>query len=248
MQHIDTIIRQINNDLVPHFEERLRASLAMQEKEWLIEQVIHLSRNAYRAPSAPLPHRPQTGNQERADRLARLRQMALDRTLLLHLVEGYEPYDRARLIQEGYLLPETPAQGTELIGEPHRSPEGNVLLQEAKDVLFGLLFGDESTNTRLDRHQRELLTFAVPRFKAGALDFMQAATQFSAAGTWQDPERVSHDERADNAIFEIEYGEIEGELVGRGIVQALRLINYLEVNEQILYARMIDVEESTLIV
>ena len=69
----------------------------------------------------------------------------------------------------------------------------------------------------------------------------------SAAGTWQDPDSVSNDARADNVIMEVEYGEIEGEGIGHGIVRGLSLINNLEVNEQILYARMINIEQSTLI-
>ncbi len=88
---------------------------------------------------------------------------------------------------------------------------------------------------------------AVPRNKADALDFMRASTEMSAAGTWQDPESVSNDARADNVILEVEYGEIDGELVGAAIVAALSLINNLEINEQVLYARMINVEETTLI-
>lgn len=48
-------------------------------------------------------------------------------------------------------------------------------------------------------------------------------------------------------MVEVEYGEVEGELIGAGIVRTLSLINNLEVNEQILYARMINVEQSTLI-
>jgi hypothetical protein len=92
-----------------------------------------------------------------------------------------------------------------------------------------------------------LLTFALPRFKAAALGFMKAATELSAAGTWQDPASVSNDERADNVVLEVEYGEIAEELVGAGIVRCLGLVNNLEVNEQILYARMINVEQTTLI-
>lgn len=53
-------------------------------------------------------------------------------------------------------------------------------------------------------------------------------------------------ECADNVIMEVEFGEIEGELIGAGIVQTLSLINNLEVTEQILYARMINVEQTTL--
>ena len=48
-------------------------------------------------------------------------------------------------------------------------------------------------------------------------------------------------------LLEVEYGETDGELVGNGIVRALSLINSLEINEQILYARMINVEQTTLI-
>jgi hypothetical protein len=64
---------------------------------------------------------------------------------------------------------------------------------------------------------------------------------------WQDPESVSNDSRADNVVLEVEYGEVPGELIGHGIVMALSLINNLEVNEQILHARMVNVEQSTLI-
>ncbi|MBK6431227.1 hypothetical protein [Candidatus Amarolinea dominans] len=58
---------------------------------------------------------------------------------------------------------------------------------------------------------------------------------------------MSNDARADNVIMEVEYGEIVGEAIGHGIVRGLSLINNLEVNEQILYARMINIEQSTLI-
>ena len=96
--------------------------------------------------------------------------------------------------------------------------------------------------------QQELLTIALPRGKAGSLDFMRASTELAAAGTWQDPDSVSSDERADNVLLEVQFGEIASEQVGAGIVLALSLINNLEVNEQVLYARMINVEETTLIV
>ena len=59
---------------------------------------------------------------------------------------------------------------------------------------------------------------ALPRFKAGALDFMRASTELTAAGTWQDPDSVSNDERADNVLLEVQFGEIADELVGAGIV------------------------------
>ena len=92
-----------------------------------------------------------------------------------------------------------------------------------------------------------MLTLVLPRYKAQCLDFMKATTELNALGTWQDPDSVSNDAQADNVILEVEFGEIEGELIGKGIVTALSLINNLEVNEQILYGRMINIEQSTLI-
>ena len=83
--------------------------------------------------------------------------------------------------------------------------------------------------------------------KSDALDFMKATTELSAAGTWQDPQGAANDLRADNIIMEIEYGEIEGEVIGHGVVLALSLINNLEINEEILYGRMENIEQSTLI-
>lgn len=43
------------------------------------------------------------------------------------------------------------------------------------------------------------------------------------------------------------HAEDPREAIGHGIVRVLALINNLEINEQVLYARMIGVEQSTLI-
>ncbi len=40
---IQHIIRQINKDLVPQFEEKLRLHLQGQSHEWLIEQIVRLT-------------------------------------------------------------------------------------------------------------------------------------------------------------------------------------------------------------
>jgi hypothetical protein len=244
---IEAIIREVTKDLSPQFEERLRAFLATQDREWLVDQIVRLTLDAHSLQDLDRKQQQEAKTRERADRIARLVETRLDADALAQFLEQYEAYDRERLVREGYLLEDAPPKGTELIGDEHRTEAGAELLQLAKDMLFGLLYGDESTGTSLDRAQRELLTFTLPRFKAGALDFMKAATEFSAAGTWQDPASVSNDSRADNVILEVEYGEIDGELVGAGIVRCLSLINNLEVNEQILYARMINVEQTTLI-
>lgn len=183
----------------------------------------------------------------RGERLERLREMQLNRVSLRAFVLRHKASTRERLMAEGFLLGTAPRKGTGLIGAAERTEAGEALLREAKDVLYGLLFGDEGSGTRFRRVERELLTVTIPRGKVGALEFMQAATELAAAGTWQDPESVSNDERAENVIIEVEYGEIQEEWIGDGIVACLRLINNLEVNEQILYARMINIEQSTLV-
>lgn len=245
MATIDDLARSIAHDLSPEFEKRLRDALAQQDRDWLVNELVRLtlSRHGFedlerdRVATALL----------RAERLQRVARLNLDEAAVKRFIGDHDGRDRDRLIAEGYLNADAPEKGTVLLSAEHRSSLGEALLIGAKDVLFGLLFGDSSTGTRLDRVQQELLTLALPRAKAGALDFMRASTELAAAGTWQDPESVSNDERADNVLLEVQFGETADELVGRGIVTALSLINSLEVNEQILYARMINIEETTLI-
>jgi hypothetical protein len=247
MPTIETIVRQINKDLVPQFEEKLRAYLAGQDRDWLIEQIIRLTLDAHSLEEMDRQHIREEETRRRQERSDRVKKLHLDLDRLREFVNRYKAFTRESLIQEKFLLAEAPAKGTELITDEFRSEQGTELLQHAKDMLFGMLFGDETTNTRFQRSQRELLTMTVPRMKADALDFMKATTELSAAGTWQDPREAANDMRADNVVLEIEYGEIEGERIGDGIVTALKLINNLEINEEILYGRMENIEQSTLV-
>jgi hypothetical protein len=247
MLNIEHIVRRINKDLVPQFEEKLRAYLADQDKDWLIEQIVRLTLDAHSLQAMDRKIKQEIVAQNRAERMDRVKALKLDRAKLAEFLKVHEKFSRESLIKDGYMLASAPEKGTDLITENFRTTKGNQMLVNAKDILFVLLFGDSSTQTTFDRHQQELLTLTLPRFKADALDFMKATTELSALGTWQDPDSVSNDQRADNVIFEVEYGEIEGELIGDGVVRCLSLINNLEVNEQILYARMINLEQSTLI-
>jgi hypothetical protein len=247
MLNIEHIVRRINKELVPQFEEKLRAHLADQDKEWLIEQIVRLTLDAHSLQSMDRKIKQEIIARNRAQRLERVKSLEMDRSKLAAFASEHEKTSRESLIKAGFLKANAPEKGTDLINESYRSTRGSELLVYAKDILFTLLFGDASTQTKFDRRQQELLTLTLPRFKAEALDFMKATTELSALGTWQDPDSVSNDQRADNVIFEVEYGEIEGELIGNGIVRCLSLINNLEVNEQILYARMINLEQSTLI-
>ncbi len=245
MGTIDDLARGIARDLSPEFEERLRAELAGRDRQWLIDELVRLTLERHRfqdldgdaASSALL----------REARLKRVRELGLNHAALREFIAGNSEVTQERLIEEHYLRDDVPDKGTALLRAAHRTKRGEERLTHAKDVLFALLFGDASTGTKLLRVQQELLTLTLPRAKAAALDFMRASTELAAAGTWQDPDSVSNDERADNVVLEVQFGETADELVGHGIRAALALINNLEINEQILYARMINVEESSLI-
>jgi hypothetical protein len=244
---IEGIVRRINRNLTPQFEELLRAELAARDREWLIDQIVRLTLDAHSLVEIDRASEVAAKARARAERLERVRTLAVDGLgVAAFLAEG--AVSREDLVAQGHLRDGAPEKGTDAIAAAHRSPAGEALLLHAKDMLFALLFGDASSGTSLDRVQQELLTLAVPRSKASALDFMRASTELAAAGTWQDPSNVSNDERADNVLLEVQYGETADEVVGDAIIRALSLINNLEVNEQVLYARMINVEETTLIV
>lgn len=245
--NIESIVRGINRELVPTFEEKLRAALADKDRDWLVEQVVRLSMDNHALEEADRRQFAEAKAAARRERLDRVRSMTFGTDDLQAFLDEYAGVTRESLIESGHLRPEAPVKGTALLTSADRTEAGEELLTKAKDVLFVLLFGDQSVGCDLARGEQELLTLALPRFKAGALDFMRASTELTAAGTWQDPDSVSNDERADNVLLEVQFGEVEGELVGNGIVTALTLINNLEVNEQVLYARMINVEETSLI-
>lgn len=109
----------------------------------------------------------------RTARLERLKAMRLDRESLAAFVKRDRGYTRGRLIAEGLLVEAAPDKGTAMVDAEHRSAEGSALFQQAKDVLYGLLFGDEHCQVRFDRVERELLTLNLPRAKAQALGFMR---------------------------------------------------------------------------
>jgi hypothetical protein len=247
MQTIHQLVQSVQRELSPVFEERLREQLAGKDREWLIDQIVRLSLDRHSMQEIDRKVEREAKAAARAERLERVKLLALDEAVLRQFLEQWRGVTRERLVESGHLLASAPVKGTDLLTTDDRGEQGDELLQLAKDVLFALLFGDASTATTLDRTQQELLTFALPRFKADALDFMRASTELSAAGTWQDPDSVSNDERADNVLLEVQYGDTADEVVGDGIITCLSLINNLEVNEQVLYARMLNVEQTTLI-
>src|SRR5215210_1748781 len=195
MPNIEAILSQINKEIVPQFEEKLRAHLAEQDKEWLIEQIVRLTLDAHSLEEMDRKHFKEEETRRRQERVERVKTLDLDEKKLKEFVHQYKEYSREKLMEEDLLAVEAPAKGGELITESFRSAEGEELLRQAKDMLFGFLFGDESTNTQFHRSQRQLLTLTIPRIKSDALDFMKATTELSAQGIWQDPKGAANDLR-----------------------------------------------------
>lgn len=154
--------------------------------------------------------------------------------------------DRTRLVEEAYLRPSAPSQRTSILTDDNRTESDQEVLRSTKDILWAVLFGTEKTNVHLTRVARELLCLTVPSYKAYAFNFFRAVTELGASGTWRYPDNVSNDHNASNILLQVEFGETESNLIGDVIMVCTHLINLLEVNEQVLYARCISVEQSTL--
>ncbi|MDL4773385.1 MULTISPECIES: hypothetical protein [Thermomonosporaceae] len=230
------MVAEIRREVAAELRERVRRRLREQSVDWLVEELLTaLLPEHDPAPLIPCQvPRPSGPGSERAARTARLHGLGLTEKTLPAFIRRYRAYDRRVLQAEGHLL-DPPQPGGDLIVPCHRSPRGEDLLREAKDVLYGLLFGGEDEGVRLDRTERELLTLTVPCSKLHVIAFLAHAT----AG--RDQQYATDDER----VLQVEYGEVASELVGNAVAAALRLINHLEINEQVLHGRMENVQDHT---
>jgi len=228
LSDLDEIVEDIRHDLAPDYADRLRTVLRDQDKAWLVDELVRLivERDL---------HVEVTGSSRRR------KGISVDEGTVSQFVAEHSASGRSGLVRDG-----APHKGTALLGAEHRTAQGQAELQRARGLLSALLFGDEAAGVALERTQQELLTVVLPRHKADTLNFLRASTEMSAVGTWRDPEDVSNDEQADNVVLEVQFGEVQSELVGTGVLAALRLINELEINEQVLYVRMVNVEETSL--
>jgi len=226
LSDLDDIVEEVRRQLAPDYADRLRAALEHRDKAWLVDELVRVlvERDLGVAPQPDVAD-PNVVDEE-----------FIRRFVKEHVEAGHD----------GLLRADAPHRGTSLLGPDHRTVAGEAALGRARQTLSALLFGDQASGVALDRTSHELLTVVLPRHKAPVLDFLRASTEMSAVGTWHDPEDVSNDEHADNVVLEVQFGEVESEAVGTGILAALRLINELEINEQVLYVRVVDVEETSL--
>jgi hypothetical protein len=249
---LQDLLSTLDTELEGELESRLRAELETRDKAWLLEAMVqqilqdrHLHETSHRQLSRQA--RQVEPLAERRQRLDRIRSLGLDDNELRQTVERYRALSREALVAEGHLV-DPPHKGKEALGPEHRSATGQTLLQNAHDLLYALLFCDEGQGVRLNRVRRDFITVTLPSAKAGSLErFMLAVTEIQVAGTWLDPEGVSDDIGATNKILQVEFGDSADGLVCEALIATLTLINNLEVNEEILYARIEQLERSTLV-
>ena len=77
---IESIVRGINRELVPVFEEKLRAALADRDREWLVEQVVRLTLDAQALNEADRRTAAEAKTRARRERHERVAAMAFDAT------------------------------------------------------------------------------------------------------------------------------------------------------------------------
>lgn len=239
MDTINSIIKKAQDDVFAELEAKIRSELNKKDKDWLIDQIIYLTCQKHSL------HEQHDKLQSMKKQLARITKKGYNNQTITDFINQYRKIRSADLEASGFLV-NPPQMGLASIEVHQRTLKGETLLQEARDMLYVALYGDESINVHITRGKEEILTMILPLGKSDALSFLKAVTEVNAAGTWKDPEGVSNDDHADNIGLQVEFGDNEKGTIGVAVFVALNLINLLHVNEQILYARMEKVERSSL--
>lgn len=239
MDNINSIIKKAQDDLFPQLEAKIRTELEKKDKDWLIDQIIFLTCEKHSL------HEQKHNLDDLKKRLARIRTANYNLQNLNNFVEQYQNITREELEQNNFLL-NPPHMGLDIIAPHQRSSTGKLLLEKARDILYTCLYGDETINIHLARIKEEILTIMLPASKSDTLFFLKAVTEVEAKGTWLDPEGVSNDQQAPNHKLQIEFRNDKDGIIGLTVLVALKLINFLQVNEQILYCYLEKIERSSL--
>ena len=87
---IEAIVRGINRELVPAFEEKLRAALADRDREWLIDQVVRLTLDAHALNESDRRTALEAKTRARRERHERVTAMAFDAAALTAFIDQHE--------------------------------------------------------------------------------------------------------------------------------------------------------------
>ena len=249
MKTAEQIMRDLRIELADELYQKMYDSLMEKDKTWLVEELIKQIAKNDEGPTLGKQILKNINNDslalEEDARMKRIHRLRLNEHKLQNLIDTYNQIQVTRDEHCQYLI-DPPMKGSELIFANQRTQDGNQLLEEVKDVLYALLYCSKQEKVDFKRVEHELLTVVLPRPKAHCMGFLRTVTEISSLGNWRDPEGKCTDTQASNSILEIQYGEVASERIGDGIIATLRLINELEVNEKVLYARMRNVEQSSL--
>ena len=216
MPTIESIVRSINRDLTPQFEERLRAALAEQDREWLIDQIVRLTLDAHSLEEIDRRVEVEAKARARSERLERVRALRpRSRRRSRRSSTEFGGVTRESADRRGRAPRRRAGEGHRPAGArpPDRRRRGAAAARQGHAVRAAV-------RRRVDQHAPRARPAgaaddgAARGSRPAALDFMRASTELAAAGTWQDPESVSSDERADNVLLEVQFGETADEIVG----------------------------------
>jgi hypothetical protein len=112
-QTIEGVLREVNRDVVPQFEERLRSALAERDRAWLVDQIVRLALDAHSLQALDRRIAQEDRARARAQRAERVTAMAIDAPFVEAFVARHGGLDRAALVAGGALSADAPAKGND---------------------------------------------------------------------------------------------------------------------------------------
>jgi len=249
---IEQMLKTIEDESAHFYEAQLRKLLDSEDRQWLVEQLVtYIIKEKYgevhHEISVSKKKYPHETLAKRKERISRIQALNIDLNAVKEIRTEFDSYTRESLEKNGHIN-NAEHKGLKIVPSNLRSEEGNQLLVRAKDFLFALLFCGKKHGVNIERTKRDELTITIASDKANCLEsFMIAVTEFPARGVWYDSEGISDDENATNTVMQVEFGDDEQGVCASALMSALKLINNLEINEEILYCRIEQAKYSSLI-
>ena len=94
MKTIENIVREIRRDLTPVFEQKLRAYLMDQDKEWLIEQIVRLTLDAHSLQEMDRKVMQELKARQREARIERVKELGMDVDKLRYFISRHRSVER----------------------------------------------------------------------------------------------------------------------------------------------------------
>ena len=128
--NIHSIVRRINRELVPQFEERLRSYLAEQDKDWLIEQIVRLTLDAHSLQEMDRKFVREMQARRRAERADRVRALGLnpEKRSTFTMEERLEMLRQCTVGLRNVRMVQAAEEWQPPTGHPHRTPKAKSVI------------------------------------------------------------------------------------------------------------------------